>query len=109
MKKLIQDLIKSYEQSLRDMAGANVECRDNYGRDIFSEDHMNTVKAFLFDLILLLDKVNAEVKPMKPRYFTDMYGHRKPGCPGCPKDEILYAGQKFCSVCGTKFDWGKDE
>jgi len=43
----------------------------------------------------------------KPKYYIDMYGHT--GCPGCPKNEILYAGQKFCSVCGTKIDWGKDE
>ena len=50
MKKEIQRLIKEYEQNLKDMAGANVECRENYGRDIFSEDHMNTVKAFLYDL-----------------------------------------------------------
>ncbi len=50
MKKEIEKLIKEYEQNLRDMAGANNECQENYGRDIFSEDHINTVKAFLFDL-----------------------------------------------------------
>lgn len=43
----------------------------------------------------------------KPRYYTDMYNHKRPGCPGCPKNEILYAGQKYCSVCGTKIDWSE--
>lgn len=47
--------------------------------------------------------------PIKPRYYTDMYDHERPGCPGCPRNEILYAGQSFCSVCGTKIDWGKEE
>lgn len=41
----------------------------------------------------------------KPRYYVDMYGHNRPGCPGCPRNEILYAGQKYCKVCGTKIDW----
>lgn len=41
----------------------------------------------------------------KPRYYIDNWGHNRPGCPGCPRNEILYAGQKYCSVCGTKIDW----
>ena len=45
----------------------------------------------------------------KPRYYIDMYNHRRPGCPGCPRNEILYAGQKYCSVCGTKIDWSAEE
>ncbi|HBW13803.1 MAG TPA: hypothetical protein DEF30_08310 [Proteiniclasticum sp.] len=43
--------------------------------------------------------------PKKPRYYMDMYNHERPGCPECPRNEILYAGQKYCSVCGTKIDW----
>lgn len=109
MKKLIQDTIKSYEQSLRDMAGANNECQETYGQDIFPEAQMNFTKAFLFDLNLLLEKAKEEVIAKKPKYFTDMYGHNRPGCPSCPRSEILYAGQSFCCVCGTKIDWGKDE
>lgn len=62
MKKLIQDMIKSYEQSLRDMAGANSECQEKYGQDIFPEAQMNFTKAFLFDLHVLHDKSKLEVK-----------------------------------------------
>lgn len=43
--------------------------------------------------------------PKKPRYYIDNWGHNRPGCPGCARNEILYAGQKYCSVCGTKIDW----
>ena len=45
----------------------------------------------------------------KPRYYIDNWGHNRPGCPGCPRNEILYAGQKYCSVCGTKIDWSVEE
>lgn len=44
----------------------------------------------------------------KPRYYTDMYNHKRPGCPGCPRNEILYAGQRYCNVCGTKIDWSEE-
>lgn len=47
--------------------------------------------------------------PVKPRYFVDIYGHNRPGCPGCSWSEILYAGQKYCSVCGTVIDWEVSE
>ena len=47
--------------------------------------------------------------PKKPIYYMDMYNHERPGCPGCPRNEILYAGQKYCSVCGTKIDWSESE
>lgn len=62
MKKLIKDLIKTYEQSLRDMAGANVECQEQYGQDIFPEAQINLAKAILLDLNLLLNKANTEVQ-----------------------------------------------
>ena len=58
-------------------------------------------------LITLKDAVNQQV-PKKPRYYIDNWGHNRPGCPGCPRNEILYAGQKYCNVCGTKIDWSDE-
>lgn len=46
--------------------------------------------------------------PIKPRYYIDNWEHNRPGCPECPENEILYAGQKYCSVCGTKIDWSEE-
>lgn len=62
MKKLIKDLIRTYEQSLRDMAGANNECQEQYGQDVFPEAQINLVKAILFDLNILLEKTNTEAQ-----------------------------------------------
>lgn len=43
--------------------------------------------------------------PKKPKKYVDLYKSIKNGCPACPKNEILYAGQKYCSVCGQAIDW----
>lgn len=45
----------------------------------------------------------------KPRKYIAFDGIKRNGCPTCPKDEILYAGQKYCSVCGQKIDWSEEE
>ena len=47
--------------------------------------------------------------PEKPSYYVDMYGHNRPGCPECEKNEILYFGQRYCNVCGQAIDWGDGE
>ena len=50
--------------------------------------------------------------PVAPHKYIDMYGMEQNGCPSCYKElnrnEILYAGQAYCSVCGQCIDWGKD-
>lgn len=50
-----------------------------------------------------------KAEPMKPHKYIDMYETEKNGCPKCYEDkgrnEILYAGQKYCSVCGQAIDW----
>ncbi len=43
--------------------------------------------------------------PKQPKKYIDLYGMTRNGCPACPKNEILYAGQKYCSVCGQAIDW----
>lgn len=43
---------------------------------------------------------------MEPAEYTDMNGVTRKSCPRCLKEtghpEILYAGQRYCSVCGQK-------
>lgn len=43
--------------------------------------------------------------PTKPHEYTDLYGFIRSGCPNCERNEILYVGQKYCSVCGQRIDW----
>ena len=42
--------------------------------------------------------------PKKPHKYTAFDGIERNGCPRCfeelGRNEILYAGQRFCSVCG---------
>lgn len=45
--------------------------------------------------------------PKKPIRYIDYDGIKRNGCPSCPRYEILYQGQKFCSVCGQAIDWTK--
>lgn len=44
--------------------------------------------------------------PTQPHLFIDMYGHERKGCPTCyvsrGVNEILYTGQRYCSVCGQR-------
>lgn len=41
-----------------------------------------------------------------PHKYVDDHGDTRNGCPNCydtkNRNHILYAGQKFCSVCGQK-------
>lgn len=50
-------------------------------------------------------------EPIKPHKYMDTYKTEKNGCPNCYEEkgqnEILYAGQKYCSVCGQAIDWSK--
>ncbi len=52
-----------------------------------------------------------KAEPMKPYIFLDFYDREKNGCPKChennERNEILYAGQKYCSVCGQAIDWSE--
>ena len=43
--------------------------------------------------------------PKQPKEYMDLYSMTRNGCPTCPRNEILYAGQKYCSVCGQAIDW----
>ncbi len=52
-------------------------------------------------------------EPKKPHKYIDIYETEKNGCPNCynksGRNEILYAGQKYCSVCGQAIDWRDKE
>jgi hypothetical protein len=57
MKKEILRLIKEYEQNLRDMSGANNECQEKYGLNIYPDFQIDMIKAFLYDLHQLKNKI----------------------------------------------------
>ena len=46
--------------------------------------------------------------PKKPHKYIAYDGIKRNGCPRCFEErganEILYAGQKYCSVCGQRLD-----
>lgn len=60
-----------------------------------------------------LQRVTVEVLkkqlPMEPHKYIAFDGIERNGCPRCfgerGRNEILYAGQKYCSVCGQKILW----
>ena len=64
---------------------------------------------------LMKDWLNSHVTdipvmaPKKPKKYIDMAGIERDGCPSCDHNEILYAGQKYCSVCGQQIDWSKED
>ena len=47
--------------------------------------------------------------PKKPQRYIAFDGIERNGCPTCDHNEILYAGQKYCSVCGQAIDWSEEE
>ncbi len=54
-----------------------------------------------------------EIKISKKNHKYIAYdGVERNGCPNCfekyGKNEILYAGQKYCSVCGQAIDWSEE-
>ena len=55
--------------------------------------------------LAIVQKVLEKQMPKQPKKYIDLYGTTRNGCPVCPKNEILYAGQKYCSVCGQAIDW----
>ncbi len=54
-------------------------------------------------------RLESKETPTVPKPYVDLYGDKRNGCPRCPKPEILYAGQKYCSVCGQAIDWNGKE
>jgi len=80
--------------------------RNGFDRVHFQVE-LDEVKDFIENLDTAIQALEKQI-PIKPKYYIDNWDHNRPGCPGCPRNEILYAGQKYCSVCGTKIDWGED-
>ena len=61
--------------------------------------------------IIMTELVKAvkNATPKKPRAYIDFNGIIRMSCPSCDRYEILYAGQKYCSVCGQRIDWSDDD
>lgn len=62
-----------------------------------------------YDSLALAIEALEKQMPKKPKRYIAFDGIERNGCPSCPENEILYAGQKFCSVCGQAIDWGVSE
>lgn len=62
--------------------------------------------------IIALIVCKNRAKPQKPHIYTAFDNLERNGCPNCHKakgqNEILYLGQKHCSVCGQAIDWSDD-
>lgn len=43
--------------------------------------------------------------PKKPKKYIAFDGIERNGCPSCKHNEILYTGQRYCSVCGQAIEW----
>lgn len=50
-------------------------------------------------------------EPREPYIYTGADGREQNGCPRCHREnehnEIIYKGQKYCSVCGQAIGWGE--
>lgn len=70
--------------------------------------HRNSTADRKKALYVAMQNLRKEI-PNKPHSFMDFDGFEKNGCPKCYEEkehnEILYAGQKYCSVCGQAIDW----
>lgn len=59
-------------------------------------------------IYIAIQKLKKEV-PKIPHIYIDSDKIERNGCPNCyegkGQNEILYAGQKYCSVCGQAIDW----
>lgn len=58
--------------------------------------------------LAIVQKALEKQFPKQPKKYIDLYGTTRNGCPVCPKNEILYARQKYCSVCGQAINWSKE-
>jgi len=80
-----------------------------YETMIFTQDFSNETLNAIAENNIIIDALKEFRKSqiaIKPKRFTAFDGIERNGCPTCPKtNEILYAGQKYCSVCGQKIDW----
>jgi len=56
--------------------------------------------------LAIIQKALEKQIPKKPKKYVNLYGSTRNGCPACPRNEI-YAGQKYCSVCGQAIDWSE--
>lgn len=81
-------------------------------KNLFSEHELDL--PFTDSLEVLHKALNALEKqiPKKPHKYIAFDGIERNGCPNCfeqnGRKEILYTGQKYCSVCGCKIDRGKE-
>lgn len=57
--------------------------------------------------VMAIDALDKQI-PVKPHKYTAFDGIGRNGCPRCfeerGRNEILYAGQRYCSVCGQKIE-----
>lgn len=59
-----------------------------------------------------LREVVGKQRAKKPHPYIAFDGIERNGCLNCfennGRNEILYAGQKYCSECGQRIDWSQD-
>lgn len=67
-------------------------------------DTLKMVKTSYMNFVSELAKADRKLSK-KPKKYIAFDGIERNGCPSCPRNEILYVGQKYCSVCGQKIDW----
>lgn len=69
------------------------------------EEKQVEFKNIILDIVI--DALKKQI-PEKPHKYIAFDGIERNGCPNCFRgrkaNEILYAGQKYCSVCGQKLD-----
>lgn len=69
------------------------------GKEIIAEYDENGIMEITRECFEML--IEKQI-PKKPKKYIAFDGIERNGCPSCPRNEILYAGQKYCSVCGQK-------
>ena len=71
--------------------------------DYKNDDYIDCVKRET--MIACMNALGKQI-PQMPKQYVAFDGIKRKGCPTCDHNEILYAGQKYCSVCGQAIDWG---
>lgn len=83
------------------------------GRRMTEQEAINVFKGFKFTpremkaVVMGIEALEKQI-PKKPKRYIAFDGIERNGCPSCLRNEILYPGQKYCSVCGQKLDWGNE-
>ena len=111
----VQEAKVILEALFSDATGENYPYSDKFGQAmniaIESMEELEQYRAL--GTVEELKEAREKQVAKKPHKYIAFDGIERNGCPRCyeelGRNEILYAGQKYCSVCGQALKWGEED